>query len=166
MNLNKLNGAKINSSFEKGIEFIKTEKQVADSLRNRINQMSALIALAEGRKKELSDLIGSQPTETSNYWSYENDSFGLEDKVTYKIYQLDFDKSQEGIQSLTNLTIAGAKQNTTSTEQNKRSYNDLSYKVLRIQDRIKSMEKLMNNLDIKSNRKIKLGEHELDRYGF
>jgi len=168
MNLHGLNSKPIFNSFEKAIEFLKSEKDVYIALKNVETKLDANIALAEGTKKQLATQIGTPPTDVRKYWKYDYDAFGLEEAEEYFAYDTSDEKENSVCSngcSLTNVNVkVGIK--TPAVNELKSKYNDLCYQINRIKERKNKITRLLANLSVTGTRKIKLSESELTQYGF
>lgn len=156
-------------NFEKGIEIIKTEKELLESLTSKINSLKKIQANIEGTKKEIVTLLDEQPIEERKYYinSFLAEKLG-QDYFVYLTYNVNNVNNGEGVSpSLTNVTV----ETMSSDEKDERNsmknqFNELSRKYFSLQEKIYELEKLRKNLSSKSNNKYKLTLNELEQYGF
>lgn len=150
---------------EKGLEFVKTEKEIYDMISNKIKNVENLCAEVEGTMKSLKEMIGSEPDEERSYYmgNYADEGKEYED---YKIYSLDYSKVDgEKEPVLSNLSI-NSKPKTTSLENLKRKYNQAAYRYYNLMEKKVRLKKIKDNLNPKSKREQKLSEYDIKEYGF
>lgn len=155
-------------TIKKGIEIIKTEKELLESIISKINSLKRIQANIEGTKKEILMLLGEQPTEERKYYvnSFLSEATGKE-YFSYLTFNVNNNINSKENVLLTNMTVENLSM-PDKDERNsmKNQYNELSRKYFSLEEKIYELEKLRSNLSSKSNNKYRLSLYELEQYGF
>lgn len=158
----------ISGDIEKGIEFIKTGKDVTDKIKAKNDKLEIEIKYLTKENEELEKLIGEKPTEDYEHWGEDENN----NKITLKQYQMDFDKvcSSNACEKMPMVKTLNGIDNTSNIKKesdintNKRKFNSNIYKICSLKYSMGVSNVIIRN--IKPNQKIKLSEWELRSYGF
>ena len=152
-------------SISKSLELIKTEKELFESLNEKISKLKRVQANIEGTKKEIVTLLNEKPTEERTYYLNLPET-GENEEAVYYTYKIS-STCEEKAPVISNMTVeemsAGDKDGEEELKM-KNHYNDLSRKYFSIQEKVEELEKLKKNLKKNSNHEYKLTLQELERY--
>ena len=169
---NILNG--FESPFEKGIEFIKTEKDIYDNINSVILKLRKLQNMNLAVRKEIQTALGYKPSQLKIAYIGSDPLTDENINREYSIYKTDNDNSNSLCNNevpktttyIDNTDIRKTKFNDDEYDRMKKQYNNLSDKFFQIERRINYLSRLKSNLKKNSNRKIKLSDYDLREYGF
>lgn len=133
----------------KGVEFIKTGKELSDAIGKRIKHFDNAIALCRGIMKDCRTLIGHDPTVKSDY----------DDKMDY-----DGNKVAQYASYETSYREQMNSPGPSSVEKAKRKYNNAIYKIQDFRRRQVKLKATSEN--VKTNQRFKLSTYELEDFGF
>lgn len=164
-------GGETGKEISKGIEYIKSGKEVSDSIKARMKKIEETAIVLRDRLKTLRKQIGMEPDNERSYYSSNGDdelSTDGESGIKYPAYTIDW-RVLDGTEADKPVSTMGM--NTVSQpagdktkEQLKQKHNDWARKLCRLEDMYKEMGIVQKN--VIPGKKYQLDKHELMRYGF
>lgn len=161
-------------TIEKAVTYIKTEKDIHDSLDSMIKKFSTAIAEIQAEKAVCIVKVGAEPDVDAYHYDYSDGAPKKKNKVEYKRYPYSYEmeKQTKDVCSepvLTNFTTVNA--NVTGVKEDPRikymeKYNELCNREWDFKRRKKTLKTKRDNLNPSSKREHKLDGYELTSYGF
>lgn len=149
--------SEVDLEIKKSIEFLKTEKELWGSLDNYVKSCSDRIAILKSDLKTLRTKIGVEPNRKVSSYDYDGEPENAEDLYAYNYNQVS--------------EVPAAADLPTPDENDPKQlmmeqYNSKVYSIRDLYDKIDRLKTIRDNLDKGSNKKHKIGEYELKKYGF